>query len=119
MVDEDQEQFVTEPANELEQASPYELSLTVQVPRVSRRVRVLVVRCGQTVAEVREHGQAGSGDWAAWTGSLYGGNRIGEGGTARYEYERAVHDAMAWVQSQELRRLLHLQVQKELGQGDE
>lgn len=107
-----------EEALESARTSPYEMSLTVQVPMVTRRVQVLVVRCGESVAEVREHGAAGSGNWAAWTGSLYGGNRIGEGGTVGYPYERAAHDAMAWVQSQELRRLLHLAVQKELGEDD-
>lgn len=92
-----------------------EVELAVDLPPIDEQTRVLVVRCGLTVAEVKEHGRAGSGQWAAWTPE---GHVIDGGGMNDYPYEQAVDDARTHVRREEASRLLHRALSERLSKEE-
>lgn len=78
------------------------IELDVTLPDVVEEPRVLIVRCGESTVEVKEHGHVGSGQWAVWTGA-----HVVYGGTAMSTIEGCAAAARDRVQADERRRLFH------------
>lgn len=88
-----------------------EITLRIDLPDVIETPYCIEVRCGETICEVIEHGNRGSGNWAAWTS---GRHIIGAGGKSGYTLQQALADAHAFVHEQERSRLAFAEVRRAL-----
>lgn len=87
------------------------VTLTADLPEVIQTPYRIEVSCGETTCDVYEHGNRGSGNWAAWKTTGY---TIGEGGRVGYSAIQALEDAEEYVLTQERSRLLHTQLKAQL-----
>lgn len=84
----------------------HRVALDIELPTVEHHPLATAVTCGSTSVRVSEHGVTGSGNWVVWTS----GGHTAKSDHKRRTYAEALDFAEQYVRSQELRRLLHGQV---------